>query len=757
MPSSIPGYEYDVFISYRQKDNKYDGWVTEFILNLRKELEATFKEEIFIYSDENVYDGLQEIHEVKESLSSKLKCLIFIPIISQTYCDPNCYAWNNEFLVFKKIATGDPFGLKVKLQGGNVTSRIVPVRIHDLDVQDRSLLEQETGGAFRSVDFIFKAPGVNRPLRANEDHPKDNVNKTYYRDQINKVANLTKEIILALKTSGKEGIGPGPDTEAPRSVMLTRRKRNVVVSATAAVALLLLIYYSLKGNLGFNSRRDDRTAIAVIPLKAIGGGAESQYLADGVTDVIRSNLSMFPELKVKSRTSVEKYRNSQKLVPEIARELDVLYILEGSAQKIGNDIRIVVQLIDARSDINLWSEKFDKKFDNIFEIQNQISESIARSLKATLTPDIADRISRIPTSNFEAYDLFLRAKQASKRYEKTGDTTHLHFAIRLIEQSLRADTEFALGYAWLAGLKTLSGADHISDKAVKDSILLLAHRSLEIDSTVSEAFLVLSELYNLSNDDVNALRYTYSALKTEWMDSASTFQLTKRLGSIYARLGRMDAALYLFDEILKVNPEDLGVLSEEFYVLAAGHQVDKLLGLWERVKTIDPTDDLVDLILAHISLERKDYAEMEKILRHRNGRASDPQAGYDSYDVMYVFLLRKNGKEKEAGRLAKEIESQWREEDSYLKAQLRFLEGKYEVGLQLLGSEEIGWYNLNLCTINPLFENIAGDQRFKEFMERNTEAITEKRDRIRLLENKGYLQRPEEFFAKKLSAAGVGR
>ena len=111
MPSTIPGYEYDIFISYRQKDNSYDGWVTGFIQNLRKELEATFKEEIFIYTDENDYDGIREIHHVKDSLASKLKSVIFMPIVSQTYCDPDCYAWKNEFLEFKRIASADPLGL----------------------------------------------------------------------------------------------------------------------------------------------------------------------------------------------------------------------------------------------------------------------------------------------------------------------------------------------------------------------------------------------------------------------------------------------------------------------------------------------------------------------------------------------------------------------------------------------------------------------------------------------------------------------
>ncbi|HUX58106.1 MAG TPA: hypothetical protein VMV77_14100 [Bacteroidales bacterium] len=98
MASLIPGYEYDIFISYRQKDNKHDGWVTKFVDNLKGEIEATFKEDISVYFDENPHDRLLETHNVDKSLEDKLKCLIFIPILSQTYCDPNSYSWKYEFL-----------------------------------------------------------------------------------------------------------------------------------------------------------------------------------------------------------------------------------------------------------------------------------------------------------------------------------------------------------------------------------------------------------------------------------------------------------------------------------------------------------------------------------------------------------------------------------------------------------------------------------------------------------------------------------
>jgi DNA-binding transcriptional regulator GbsR (MarR family) len=92
MASIIPEYEYDIFISYRQNDNKRDGWVTSFAKNLKQELEATLKEQLSVYFDENQYDGLLETDNVNKSLEGKLKCLIFIPIISQTYCDPKSFA-----------------------------------------------------------------------------------------------------------------------------------------------------------------------------------------------------------------------------------------------------------------------------------------------------------------------------------------------------------------------------------------------------------------------------------------------------------------------------------------------------------------------------------------------------------------------------------------------------------------------------------------------------------------------------------------
>ncbi len=205
MASIVPGYEYDIFISYRQKDNKYDGWVNEFVDNLKKEIEATFKEDISVYFDINPHDGLLETHDVDASLKEKLKCLVFIPIISRTYCDPKSFAWEHEFKAFVELASQDQFGLKVRLPNGNVANRVLPVRIHDLDNTDIKLCESILGGVLRGVEFIYKSAGVNRPLRSKEDNPHDNLNHIIYRDQINKVSLAVMDIIESMKVSKDYG------------------------------------------------------------------------------------------------------------------------------------------------------------------------------------------------------------------------------------------------------------------------------------------------------------------------------------------------------------------------------------------------------------------------------------------------------------------------------------------------------------------------------------------------------------------------
>jgi len=241
MASIILGYNYDIFISYRQKDNRGERWVSEFVEALKTELESTFKEEVSVYFDINPHDGLLETHDVDASLKEKLKCLVFIPIISRTYCDPKSFAWEHEFKAFVKQASIDQFGLKITLHSANVANRVLPVRIHDLDVTDIKLFESAIGGVLRGIDFTFKSAGVNRPLRSKEDNPQDNLNHTIYRDQINKVALAVKDIIESIKNPVAPGLVKDKEiqTEVPvpqeRKIVSEERKHNIPIPTTGFI------------------------------------------------------------------------------------------------------------------------------------------------------------------------------------------------------------------------------------------------------------------------------------------------------------------------------------------------------------------------------------------------------------------------------------------------------------------------------------------------------------------------------------------
>lgn len=245
MPSSVPGFEYDIFISYRHNDN-LDGWVTDFVQNLERELKATLKDKVSIYFDQNPHDGLLETHSVEKSLDGKLKCLIFIPVISQTYCDTKSFAWQNEFCVFNKLSREDQFGREVKLMNGNVASRILPVKIHDIDNSDKALIESELGVPLRAIDFIYKEPGVNRPLKP-ADSKHDNQNKTDYKNQVNKLANAVKELVQSLSNGNSHSSNYQNEN---RNEVNSRRNNKPVFVSVAVLFLIgsLLIYYLMMDN-----------------------------------------------------------------------------------------------------------------------------------------------------------------------------------------------------------------------------------------------------------------------------------------------------------------------------------------------------------------------------------------------------------------------------------------------------------------------------------------------------------------------------
>jgi TolB-like protein/tetratricopeptide (TPR) repeat protein len=542
MASTIPGYEYDIFISYRQKDNKGDRWVSEFVDALKTELESTFKEEISVYFDINPHDGLLETHDVDASLKDKLKCLIFIPIISKTYCDPKSFAWEHEFKAFIEYASKDHFGLKVKLPNGNVANRILPVQIHDLYPEDKTLLERELSGVLRAIEFIYKEPGVNRTLTS-KDNEEKNSNKTNYRNQINKVSNAIDEIIRGLKC-----ILTAPLKDETRQNKLSveakkedERKEQIINAifrqkSKKRLIMLLLMFLFVLGAFAIikiidNSKQTQaltklEKSIAVLPFRNDSPDQENTYFINGIMEEVLNNLQKIKGFRVLSRTSTEQYRGSAKLsIPKIAKELNVNYIVEGSGQKYGNSYRLRVQLITGKNERHLWGDSYEKEVretKDIYGTQSEIAQSIASALKATMTPEEKQLIEKTPTANLTAYDFYQRGRDELTKYWINNDNkTALGKASDFFHKALEYDSAFAQAYTGLAWVywNKHYWSEYFSEN-FQDSTLSLTNIALSFDDQLSEAYTLKGTYYSETGKREQTIEEFDKAIKfnpNDWM------------------------------------------------------------------------------------------------------------------------------------------------------------------------------------------------------------------------------------------------
>ena len=645
MLSLIQGFEYDIFISYRHNDNlpsqgygkqASDGWVTDFVQNLEKELRSTLKDSLTIYFDKNPHDGLLETHDVDKSLEGKLKCLIFIPIISQTYCDTKSFAWQHEFVAFNKLAKEDPFGRDIKLSNGNVASRILPVKIHELDSEDKTLLENELGGMLRAIEFIFKSAGVNRPLRA-EDKREDNLSQLFYRDQINKVANAIKEITIGLRFPGRKDIEQDPQSLSGRDTFA-----------------------------GTKAPSDPSTkSIAVLPFVNLSQDPTQEYFADGITENILIQLAGLKQLRVISRTSVMRYKKTTKSAPEIAIELNVKYILEGSAQTHGNKVRISVQLIDAVSEDHLWSKVFVESMDDIFAIQSSVSEIVAKELHASLAPQESKKLKEVPTKNLEAFDLFLKGRHAFNQWGVEGYKA----ATEYFKKAIALDPDFKEAYSYLASSYSarMSWNGDLSPYEANENIEVYLSEAWKRGPTdndyLTKAFVeffvnkdfaasekLLLDAISLNPNNASVL-YTYSYLldmmgrvdeAIQWVNKAKEIEPLSVAYFNYQTislhlLGKNEEALDTLKEGLKLFPSVLrfyDFMARIYLILEKWKEAEESVLAGFRTSSIRPPSMVAFLAIASASLHKKDRSK--ELLDELIKRSENNERGVN-INIVYVF------------------------------------------------------------------------------------------------------------------------
>jgi TolB-like protein len=438
---------------------------------------------------------------VDKSLESKLNSLIFIPVISQTYCDPKSFAWQNEFKAFNKMASEDRLGRDIRLASGNVCSRIIPIKIHELDGSDTELLENEMGCRLRSIDFIYSSTGVNRPLKP-DDNPEKNLHKTYYRDQINKVANAIKEIIYSLHPDEKKRISKTYQVresavprvekfrEIPEATSAPKRMPVKLIILSVILALIVVVSAILVPNLfNKNGNREasdgiPKKSIAILPVSNLTGDGELQYIADGIHVDINTLLGSLSNLIVRPAQTTLQFRNSSETVREIAKKLSVNTLILSSLKGTKDKLQLTVQVVEAfPEDKSVWSHSYDYDWETSSEDYKDIIDKVASNAEIKLTAEEANNLKLERKHNpalLEAY------KQGSFYIAQLSDED-FRKGVKYLNDAIKIDPTDPLPYLGLAlGYGNSAHAYGISPDAPAKA-KAYAEKALEYNPNCSDA------------------------------------------------------------------------------------------------------------------------------------------------------------------------------------------------------------------------------------------------------------------------------
>ncbi|WP_237563144.1 helix-turn-helix domain-containing protein [Algoriphagus kandeliae] len=284
------------------------------------------------------------------------------------------------------------------------------------------------------------------------------------------------------------------------------RSQYWVFTGLAVILLIALAYFFWPKNIEEPSQEEK--SIAVLPFKNESADSTNLYFVNGLMESTLNNLQKIKNLRVISRSSVEKYRNTNKSIPEMAEELGVSYFVTGSGQKVGEQVLLSIQLIDATNERQIWAEQYNRRLADIFSLQNEIATQITDAIKVIVTPTELQQIEKRPTENLLAYDYYL---QALEPYHSRTDEG-LQRGIELFEKAIEQDPEFSLAYAHVAISYYLLEMFR-SEKLYTEKINFYADKALLYDSKSAESLTAKAFYYIQSEDFSLALPYLQKALE----------------------------------------------------------------------------------------------------------------------------------------------------------------------------------------------------------------------------------------------------
>jgi TolB-like protein/Flp pilus assembly protein TadD len=365
---------------------------------------------------------------------------------------------------------------------------------------------------------------------------------------------------------------PAPTTHRHRNIYLLVAA-GIIVSSVAGLFLLPRA----------SARKVDKS-IAVLPFENLSDEKDNAYFAEGMQDDILTNLSKIGDLKVISRTSVNSYRdNAGRNAREIGKALGVATLLEGSVRRVGNRVRVNVQLINADNDEHIWAEDYDRDLTDVFAIQSDLAKKIASSLQAKLSPNEKARLNQRPTENSEAYLLFMQAEPYANGPEMF--TENYLKAEQLYEQAIKLDPNFAAAHACLSMVE--SWAYHTFDPtpARREKARASAHDALRLQPDLPEGHLALGFAYYYGDRDYDRALAEFEIARRDLPNDAQAYMA---IGAIQRRQGKWTESIANFEKAVALDPKNAGFLYNLGFTYVGLKQYEAADKMFDRALEVAP-------------------------------------------------------------------------------------------------------------------------------------------------------------------------
>jgi TolB-like protein/DNA-binding winged helix-turn-helix (wHTH) protein/Flp pilus assembly protein TadD len=452
-------------------------------------------------------------------------------------------------------------------------------------------------------------------------------------------------------------------------------------------------------------------SLAVLPLESLSNDASQDYFADGMTDELISDLGQISALRVISRTSVMAYKHARKPLPQIARELNVDAIVEGTVLRSGDQVRITAQLIDAAADKHLWSQSYEGELKDTLALQNQVARAIAEQIRINLNPQEQAALKSAKVVNPEAYESYLKGRYFWNK--RTPDS--LKVALAYFNQAIDEDPMYAQAYSGLADTYALLGDWQYGVMTAKEALpkaKAAASKALELDSTLSEAH--------------NSLAFCFDAFDWDFDAAGKEFQRSIELNPGYATahhwyswhlslLGRYDQAIEEMRKAKSLDPLSLIINADLAELLSIAHFYDESIIQSRKTIEMDPNFALAHNQLAQAYLQKQMNAEAIAELQ----KAVELSAGSPTCIANLARAYAASGRTSEAEKLLSDLKSHSNggysdaAEVSMVYAAL----GDKEQAMHWL---EIGYeqrFNPGVL-LRPGFDPLRADPRFQDLVHR---------------------------------------